>query len=1040
LVLFGLLALFRIPVQLVPSAERAEVSVRTLWPGASPEEIEREIVMEQEDQLKNVEGLIRMTSVSQDSLGTILLEFPVGTDLTAALVRVANRLNQVPEYPERADEPVLTTVDVDAGAMAWFLLRRLPGNERPIDSFRDLVEEEVKPRLERVPGVSQANFFGGRELELQVIVDPDALAARGVTIAEVERALARENRNVSAGDFDEGKRRYLVRTLGEYRRPEEVEGVVVARRNGNRIFVRDIAEVRLDYKKSRFVVRAFGVPTIAMNAIREPGSNVMEVMAGVRAALRELNGGILADQGVELLQAYDETEYIDSAIALVRQNIYAGGALGIGVLLLFLRSGRSVVVIATAIPISIVGTFLAMAAAGRNINVISLAGMSFAVGMVVDNAIVVLENIYRHWQGGKSARDAAHDGTSEVWGAVLASTLTTMAVFLPVLYVREEAGQLFRDIAIAVSCAVGLSLLVSVTVIPSLGARILGGPEASRRDPAGSTWKWLRPAARVPEAVAGGIHRLSGSTAGSLTCILLLTGASALLVFALLPKAEYLPQGNQNFVFGILLPPPGYSFEELSEVGRHIEQRLEPHFRYPGLEAARNPRDPVIDQFWYAAWGSQAFVGGGAEDPGRARDLIPILQAPMSEVPGVFGFVVQWGLFQRDIRGSRTIDIEIHGPELARLIDLGREALGRVVQAIPGAQVQPEPSLDISYPQVQVVPDRVRLADAALDTSELGRMVDVLLDGARVSEFRHEGREIDLTLMGEEGFAGRTQDFENLLVRTPGGGLVPLGSVASVRLATGPEQIHHIERDRAVTIHVTPPEAVPLEEAMERVEAKVVGPLEARGDLGGSYHAEIAGSADDLTVTRRALQWNFLLAVVITYLLMAALFESFLYPFVIMLSVPFAATGGFLGLWLVNRWIAAQPLDVLTMLGFVILVGIVVNNAILIVHQALNRMREGLDPRAAVRDSVRTRIRPIAMTVTTTVFGMAPLVLFPGAGSELYRGIGSVVVGGLVVSTVFTVFLVPLLFTLTLRARDRVAAAAGGAVRALPRLRGPAGA
>ncbi|MEE8112565.1 MAG: efflux RND transporter permease subunit, partial [Acidobacteriota bacterium] len=705
LVLFGLLALYRIPVQLVPSVDRAEISVQTIWPGASPEEIEREIILEQEEQLKSVEGVRRMTSESLDSVGRILLEFPVGTDITAALVRVSNKLDQVADYPDRTEEPILTTVAPNAGAIAWFMLRRLPGNQRPIDSYHYLVEDVIKPRLERVKGVSQSNFFGGREQELQVVIDPDALAARGITLSELARTLAIENETISAGDFDESKRRYLVRTLGEYKAPQDILDVVVARRDGKRIFVRDIAEVRLDYKKRRSVVRAFGVQTIAMNAIREPGSNVMEVMEGIRQAVRELNGGILADQDVEIIQAYDETEYIDSAIALVRQNIIVGGSLAILVLLLFLRSWRSLVVIAAAIPICVVGTFLAMSVFGRNINVISLAGMSFAVGMVVDNAIVVLENMHRHWQEGKSARRAAQEGTVEVWGAILASTLTTMAVFLPVLYIKEEAGQLFRDIAIAVSCAVGLSLIVSITVIPSLGARILGIRRRNSRTPASVSSRWFRPVTRIPEMVSQKVFEISGSVSGRIAVIALFTILSVLIVFALVPKAEYLPQGNQNFVFGIIVPPPGYSFDELSEVGSHIEKSLEPYFRYPGMIRIDNPKEPVISKFWYVAWGSTAFVGGGAEDPLRARELIPILQKPMMEVPGVFGFASQWGLFQNNFGGSRTIDIEIHGPDLERLIALGRDIYAGVTQAVPGVQIRPEPSLNISYPQLQVVPD-----------------------------------------------------------------------------------------------------------------------------------------------------------------------------------------------------------------------------------------------------------------------------------------------------------------------------------------------
>lgn len=346
---------------------------------------------------------------------------------------------------------------------------------------------------------------------------------------------------------------------------------------------------------------------------------------------------------------------------------------------------------------------------------------------------------------------------------------------------------------------------------------------------------------------------------------------------------------------------------------------------------------------------------------------------------------------------------------------------------IPGAQLRPIPSLDLGNPEIRIIPDRDKAAMVGLTPQQIGINVDAILDGIKVGEVLRFGNEIDLTLMGHEDTIRRMEDFQNFQLNTPLGKTVTLGSVADVKLLAGPTQINHIERSRSITIQVIPPDAFPLESAMDLIQSQVIDPLFQSGELTRPYDIKLSGTADDLTRTRKTLQGDFLLALVITFLLMASLFSSFIYPFVIMFSVPLAAAGGFLGLFLVNRFIGFQPLDVLTMLGFVILIGVVVNNAILIVHQALNFMRrEALPPREAIRESVRTRIRPIFMSALTSVMGMLPLVLFPGAGSELYRGIGSVITGGLIVSTIFTLFLVPSLFSLVLDAKMALAGKRAG--------------
>jgi HAE1 family hydrophobic/amphiphilic exporter-1 len=1032
LVLFGALALARIPVQLTPTVEQPQVTVMTIWPGASPLEIEREIVDEQEEQLKSLEGLLEMTSTSSDSVGQISLKFVISTDIDSALLKVSNRLEQVPSYPDDAEKPIIQSVSAEANAMAWFVLINDPDAEveDPVDvtTLLTFTEDFIQPEFERVEGVGQMMVFAGREQEMQVIVDPAELAARRITITEFLAAIERENRNISGGDFDEGKRRYLVRTVGEYGSPEDIEDVVVTVRDGVPVYVRDVAEARLGFAKPFARGYYFDDPMIAFAAIRETGANVLETMKGLKQTLARVNRELLAPRGLVLLQAWDETDYIYSAIALVRNNLFIGGTLAILVLLVFLRSRSSTFVVAIAIPISVIGTFLLMRWFGRTLNVISLAGMAFAVGMVVDNSIVVLENIYRHRQMGKRRLKAAYEGASEVWGAVLASTLTTIAVFVPVLFVRQEAGQLFRDIALAISCAVGLSLIVSITVIPSLSAKILGSADTGRRRDGGAggyrdLWGLVGMAKGVNRRITGTVHWITGSTRRRLVVVVGFTLAAILFSVVLAPPAEYLPTGNQNMLFGIIMPPPGHNIDENSSLLDMYVDGLSDLWETPPEEAEGLPGGGVASMFYISlasqAFGAQVFMGVIAREAERVRELVEPFQRINFQMPGAFAFISQFSIFSNEVGGGRSIDIELTGPDLERLIGLGGEVFGRVLAVLPEAQARPIPSLDMGNPEVRVRTDRRRAAELGISNRDLGLMVNVLVDGAKASDYQYEGHEIDLKVIAEGDIGHRTHLVEQLPLATRSGELVTVGSVADIEVVDGPALIAHYERERAITIAVTPPETMALQTAMETIESQILGPMRAEQKLGGLYRAHLSGTADKLTQTRASLQWNFVLAVVITYLLMAALFESFLHPLVILFSVPLAAMGGFLGLAVVNLF-TYQALDVLTMLGFIILVGTVVNNAILIVHQSLNHMREeDMAPREAIREAVGNRIRPIFMSVATSVCGMLPLVLFPGAGSELYRGLGSVVVGGLVVSTLFTLFLVPALFSLALDAQAR---------------------
>jgi HAE1 family hydrophobic/amphiphilic exporter-1 len=1154
--LFGLIALVRMPMQLTPEVTIPIITVETIWPGASPQEVEQEIIIEQEEQLTSVEGMTKLSSSSMDSRGLITMEFQVGTEMEEALLKVNSRLQQVPEYPEDADEPVISTSDSSNRFIAWFMftpkyatleeidafssrhpeladeldpaqnahnvavrvlrLRQLakrhpevnellPPDNLDVTKLRRFAEDEIEARFERVPGVSQSTTFGGLEDELQVVVDPEKLAARRLTFTDVRNVLRGQNEDISAGDFWEGKRRWVVRAMGQFRSPEQVENQLLAIRDGAPVFVRDVAEVRLGYKKPDGFVRRCGESSIAINATRETDANVLDVMAGLQETMRELNREVLNPRGLQLEQVYDETEYIYSAIDLVKDNIFVGGALTMAVLMLFLHLevrtllvipwimitavlaswvspwffvvsaaliigagfwwARGALVVGLVIPVSIIGTFVFLHMMGRSLNVISLAGFAFAVGMFIDNAIVVLENIFRRHSLGESPLVATVRGTKEVWGAVLAATLTNVAVFAPVIFMQEEAGQLFRDIALAVTGALLLSVVASMTIVPAATARlfrdsnpdeykhetsphlaVVNGGHDDDADGNSEIITHHRPIEptqlsrphTIAERIIAPINALAElfvmavvainrwaqpSIWRRLAVVFSMIGISTGLTWLMWPHAEYLPTGNRNLVFGMVLPPPGYNLDQLQSLGEIVEKGFEPYWNVDpeSPEAAKLPF-PMIEDFFFVARGRQVFMGLRAHDPMRAKELEPLVFSVGSGLPGAIAVAKQSSIFEQGLSAGRTVDVEITGPDVSKLVGIGSQIFGQVMPLVsaPGApaQARPEPSLDLSSPEVHIEPKLVQAAEMRINTTDLGFTANALIDGAYVSDYYLAGKKIDLTLMGEDRYAKTTQDIEALPIATPMGQLVPLSAVADVRLSSGPEQINHRERTRAITIQVSPPPQVPLEDAMLTIQDKIVQPIVAAGQLNGGYHIDLAGTADKLRQAWQALRFNVLLACVITYLLMAALFESWLYPFVIILTVPLGAVGGVLGLWLLNLFVL-QTLDVLTMLGFVILIGTVVNNPILIVHQSLNHMRDdGMSPSDAIVESVRTRIRPILMTAVTTVLGLLPLVLFPGAGSELYRGLGAVLLGGLIVSTLLPLVLVPALFSLTMDARD----------------------
>jgi len=1068
--LFGIVALSSIPIQLTPDVDRPRISISTGWPGRSPEEIEETILLEQEEKLKAIQGLYKMTSKAELGRASLSLEFQVGTDMSRALQEASNKLDEVPEYPADVDRPVVKVSDsASDNACAYLLIQSQNDAEYPVADFYDHADRFLKPTLERIPGVSELEFKGGREHEVHIQVDPKALAQRGISVQKLRAALRADNINESAGDLADGRQDVRFRVIGQYKSLDPIRDTIVDYDQcGAPIRVRDIAQVKLTLEKNIHFDQSKGRSSMTIFIKRETGANVLDIMKHVNREMEYLNspGGPLRQfkndrYQLRLRLLTDDSRYIYQSLGLVKKNMLFGGALAILMLLLFLRSVRPTIIVAFAIPISIVGTFVVMALTGRNVNIISLAGLSFAIGMVVDNAIVVLENIDRHLMLGEKPQDAAYRGTKEVWGAILSSTLTTVAVFGPVLTIQEETGQLYYDIALAICAAVLFSLLISITVIPAASARFL----KSRNVKHGSFWKAthsLFGLTKIFDWLTVGfsrvIHLLTFPSLASVWLRVVLIGSvlasSIILTTTLLLPASYLPSGNKNVLFTFIINPPGYSMEENILIGRRLEAMFQPYWEAENTEEATAIKDvfrrdgtkceaiPAIDEFFFVIVRGRVFIITTCKDENNPRDMMPVLEAASREIPGAKGMAMQPSIFGRGAGSSNSVDVEVIGEDMFRLRK-GAAALEKKL-SVPFGRVRPDPqTYNEAGPERRLIIDQVRAKQLGISVSGIAAAARMFVDGAFVGDFNFAGDNIDMKIIRRPDIRLTPEQMLDspLAVKDSDGKtkIIPFRQIARFVTADASQQIRRVEQRRAVTLKVSPPADMALEEA-EVIINRLVEQCRLEGTLSSDLAVNMAGNADKLAQTQKALigEWSglnfesitsvglsrFFLALVITYLLMAALFESFIYPLVILFSVPMATVGGFIGLRLVKQVDPTQQMDTLTMLGFIILIGVVVNNAILIVHQSLNFMRglgegesdhvEKLPPREAIRQAVRTRVRPIFMTTATSVFGMLPLVLSPGAGSELYRGLGSVVIGGLICSTFFTLVVVPLMFSLVI--------------------------
>ncbi len=1008
-VLFGTLSLTRLPIQLAPIVEKPVISVSTTWQSAAATEVESKIVESQERALRGLPGMTKLVANASRGRAGLTLEFNQDHDLRRAILDVVSRLNGV-SLPDDAGNPRISTRKTGDRASAWFMAKTDPENDRTIDDYRNYVEDIVVSRLERVSGVADVSATGGSYREVQITFDPYKTATSGIGLLQAVDEVGIDT-GASGGKVDIGKRSYLLRFSDSFD-VEELGDTVLEWREGQAVRLRDIADIEIaTAARSSFTI-SNGAPAIAISVYRETGANVLDMMEGIKKVVSDL-GHSFAQQGVRFIQTYDETTYIYRSIDMLRNNLGLGVLLSIGVLWWFLRRFPATMMVATAIPVSLFAAFSGLDLAGHSLNIISLAGMAFAVGMTLDASIVVLENIVRLRERGMSLAEAALEGPLEVQGALIASTATTVAIFLPIVFLPDEAGQLFAELALTISVAVAASTLAALTMVPAAASRWLGGK--SLHDAHRHWWLWITKA----------IMRLTDTPARRYGWIISLIAVPVVIGALLIPRpfleilpaakrlaaivpdspfalrAGYLPSGKRNYIFAFITPPPGINTEHLDkEVASIVAERLEPY--------VSGEKEPGIENYFFMASTTGILMGVTPMDDSHLSELRTSINQTLRGFPDTTAHAFRASLLGGST-GSKSISVDIQSRDIDSAIAAARLGKELIEEILPEARVRISSGLNTFEPELRMTPDKQRLTEVGLNSQAMARLTGFLGEGHRIGDY-FDGED-SIPIMARVEAWETPEDLAAIPLSTPAGEVIPIGDLMRIERTTGPSQIKRIDRRRTVSLRVRPPDNMGIEEAIEIIRTRAAPyiklELPADGDL---LYGDTAAKFETALAN---LGGGFLLAITILFLLMAGLFRSFLDSLWVLLALPLATVGGLIMIWGVNTFLGLrQSVDLLTMIGFIILLGLVVNNAILLVLRTRTGEREGIARRDAVANAISVRARPIFMSTLTSVFGMLPLLLLPGPGTELYQGLAMAIVGGICFSTVFTLLLIPSLLRL----------------------------
>lgn len=987
IILFGIISVLKLPIQLTPDIEQPQISIGTGWRAAAPEEIESVIIEPIENVVKNTRGVTDVTTNINQGFGNITLTFDVGTDMQQAMLDVLNNLNQAPPLPLDAFEPVVSAGGGRQGGpnAASLLVRPVPGSDLDtLAGHQSLIENVIEPRLARISGVAQVNLNSQRPRELRITFDPYRAAALGITVGQISNTVARST-DVSGGFANVGRRQYTVRFAGQYD-IDNLQDMIVAHSGERPVYLRDIATVE-DTLVDRFgLTLRNGAPAYYITISRANDANTVALMDDINAAIKELNEGQLAEAGLMIDLSFDSSVHIRNALSLVKSNLGLGVLLALGILWLFLRGLKATLIIAMTIPLSVMVAFLMLSVLGRSLNVISLAGLAFAVGLVLDAAIIVQENIVRLRNEGEDSKKAVLKGAAQVTGALFASTATSVAIFLPILFMEGIEGQLFSDLALTLSVAVIASMVTAITILPVASHYLL--KHMSDTDPFEKYWHRLTKL----------IMSLTATSARRLGWVGGLTAAAIAVTLTLLPRTDFMPRAPIDGFFFSLNLPPGSNIDFLQdELASRVKTRLAPY-----LAGEKELKIKSYNFYSYGPGATGGFIYSA--DPTKVEELMEVARTEiLAGLPDTEVFLFRGSMINVQGGGNgRSINLNLQGPDIDALIASARAGLEAVQAHMPGTSAQPVPALDMAEPEIQLQPDDRRIAQAGLTRADVANVVRAFTGGMFISEYFDGNDRMNVILRAH---AWQSPDQLGALpVFTPQAGIQPLSELAQVVRTVGPTQLRRVDGKRTVSLIVRPPETMSLEEAMDMLNVHVVPAIKA--SLPADASLQLAGNANKMKSAISDMINNFTLAILILFLLMTALFRSARDSLLVLTVMPLAVAGGVLALWLLNLF-TFQSLDLLTMIGFIILLGLVVNNAILLVDQTRRAEQQGLSRQDAVAQAIRIRARPVYMSTLTSLFGMLPLMLMPGVGAEIYRGLATVIVGGMGISAVFTLVFLP---------------------------------
>lgn len=990
ILLFGIIAFLRLPVREYPDIDPPIISVVTFYRGASPSVVETEITNVLEEQFATLQGVKTLSSSSREEGSVITIEFELNRNVDEAANDVRDRVSRVRNtLPREIDDPIISKVEADAQAIVWMALSsdRHSGLE-----LTDVADRVMKERLQRINGVGSVIIAGERKYAMRVWLDPLRMAAHGLTTQDVEAAIRQENTEIPGGRVEGQGREFAVRTRGELAKPEEFGAIIVSQKNNDVVRLRDVAEVMIGPADERTAVRYNGAPTVGLGIVKQSKASTVDVAAAVRAALPDLIK--LLPEGMKLDVAYDSSTFINESIDEVQQTLIIALCLVVLVVLAFLKSFRATSIPTLAIPVSIIGALAVAYFAGFTLNILTLLALVLAIGLVVDDAIVVLENVYRHMEMGKSRWQAAIDGSKEIGFAVIATTIALVAVFVPLAFLTGSVGRLFNEFGISVAAAVLISGFVALTLTPMLASKIL-------KPLHGTSAGW---AARSFDAFFDWLNRFYDRVLrGALRHpVLLIAGAGlAVILSVVLVKflpSELVPVEDRGIGFGIIIAPEGSTLEYTDKYMKQIEARLlalpERRGLFSALGLGFGGPGRVTNGFMFLA------LKPRNERTKSQQQIVQELFPQLISIPGVLAFIVS----PPSLGGSFTsspVQYVLEGDSYQELNQAVGTMMGEASKL--GYLINMDTDLRLNKPQLDIDIDRERASGLGVSVAEIGSALETLLGGRAVTNFKRGTKQYDVILQMRPQARATPDAIQDIYVRGSGG-LVQLANVVKLNETVAPKELNHYNRVRSATITASLVPGVSLGQALDALDRI------AQEKLPPGVKRDFGGQSLEYKSSSSSLYFMFVLAIVFIYLVLSAQFESFVHPFTILLSVPLAVFGALLTLF-----IFGQSLNIYSQIGLIMLIGLVTKNAILIVEFANQLRSRGSSAIDAVVEAATIRLRPILMTSFATIFGILPIAIGLGTGAESRRPLGLAVVGGLFFSTMLTLVIVPVVYTVLAR-------------------------